>query len=46
MEMVIDFPGGLKVDAHFGPYDVSTDQPGRSVNRAQLPHLLPLFWRQ
>ena len=27
MDMIIDFPGGLKVDAHFGPYTVSTDQP-------------------
>jgi len=27
MEMIIDFPGGLKVDAHFGPFTVHTDQP-------------------
>ena len=27
MNMVIDFPGGLQVDANFGPYTVSTDQP-------------------
>jgi putative redox protein len=27
MDMVIDFPGGLRVDANFGPYTVSTDQP-------------------
>jgi putative redox protein len=27
MEMVIDFPGGSRVDAHFGPYTVTTDQP-------------------
>jgi putative redox protein len=27
MEMVIDFPGGSRVDAHFGPYTVQTDQP-------------------
>ncbi len=27
MEMVIDFPGGAKVDAHFGPFTVKTDQP-------------------
>jgi putative redox protein len=26
MEMVIDFPGGARVDAHFGPYTVETDQ--------------------
>jgi ribosomal protein S12 methylthiotransferase accessory factor len=27
MEMVIDFPGGARVDAHFGPHTVKTDQP-------------------
>lgn len=27
MEMVIDFPGGARVDAHFGPFTVRTDQP-------------------
>jgi putative redox protein len=27
MEMIIDFPGGSRVDAHFGPFTVVTDQP-------------------
>jgi putative redox protein len=27
MEMIIDFPGGSKVDAHFGGFTVKTDQP-------------------
>ena len=27
MEMIIDFPGGARVDAHFGPYTIPTDQP-------------------
>ena len=27
MEMVIDFPGGSRVDAHFGAFTVATDQP-------------------
>ncbi|HEY5984272.1 MAG TPA: OsmC family protein [Anaerolineales bacterium] len=27
MDMIIDFPGGTKVDAHFGPFTVTTDQP-------------------
>ncbi len=27
MEMVIDFPGGARVDAHFGTFSVRTDQP-------------------
>ena len=25
--MIIDFPGGAKVDAHFGTFTVNTDQP-------------------
>jgi putative redox protein len=27
MEMIIDFPGDARVDAHFGPFTVATDQP-------------------
>lgn len=27
MEMIIDFPGGARVDAHFGGLTVKTDQP-------------------
>lgn len=27
MEMIIDFPGGSRVDAHFGKFTVPTDQP-------------------
>lgn len=27
MEMIIDFPGGSRVDAHFGQHTVQTDQP-------------------
>lgn len=27
MEMLIDFPGGSKVDAHFSGFTVNTDQP-------------------
>ena len=30
MEMVIDFPGGTRVDAHFGNFVVQTDQPPSS----------------
>ncbi len=26
MDMIIDFPGGSRVDAHFGPFTVHTDQ--------------------
>ena len=27
MDMIIDFPRGSRVDAHFGPFTVETDQP-------------------
>jgi len=27
MELLIDFPGGSRVDAHFGTFTVQTDQP-------------------
>ena len=27
MEMIIDFPGGSRVDAHFSGFTVATDQP-------------------
>jgi ribosomal protein S12 methylthiotransferase accessory factor len=27
MEILVDFPGGSRVDAHFGPFTVPTDQP-------------------
>lgn len=30
MELTIDFPGGARVDAHFGPFSVKTDQPAPS----------------
>ena len=30
MEMIIDFPGGSRVDAHFGSITVPTDQPPES----------------
>jgi len=30
MEMIIDFPGGQRVDAHFGNFTIPTDQPPQS----------------
>ena len=30
MDMTIDFPGGTRVDAHFGSFTVATDQPPNS----------------
>ena len=37
MEMIIDFPGGARVDAHFGPYSVSTDQPFHAGGEGTAP---------
>ena len=39
MEMMVDFPGGARVDAHFGPYTVVTDQPpmGGGTGAAPTP---------
>ena len=34
MEMIIDFPGGVRVDAHFGPFTVETDQPAHTAGGA------------
>ena len=39
MEMVIDFPGGARVDAHFRGHDLMTDQlaGGGGVDSAPMP---------
>lgn len=37
MEMVIDFPGGARVDAHFGPFVVPTDQPPSGGGQSSAP---------
>ena len=43
MEMMIDFPGGARVDAHFGPYTVQTDQPPLGGGQASAPTPFALF---
>ena len=43
MEMVIDFPGGARVDAHFGPYTVRTDQPPAGGGEGSAPTPFSLF---
>lgn len=43
MEMVIDFPGGARVDAHFGPYTVMTDQPPMGGGTGSAPTPFALF---
>lgn len=42
MEMTVDFPGGVKVDAHFGNFTISTDQPiaGGGEDTAPSPYIL------
>ena len=37
MEMVIDFPGGVRVDAHFGGFTVPTDQPPAGGGEGSAP---------
>ena len=37
MDMVIDFPGGARVDAHFGAFTVHTDQPSGSGGDGSAP---------
>jgi putative redox protein len=43
MEMIIDFPGGARVDAHFGPYTVQTDQPSSGGGEGSAPTPFALF---
>jgi putative redox protein len=43
MELVIDFPGGAKVDAHFGPYTVQTDQPPAGGGEGSAPTPFDVF---
>ncbi len=37
MEMVVDFPGGARVDAHFGQYTIMTDQPPMGGGQGAAP---------
>jgi putative redox protein len=43
MEMVIDFPGGARVDAHFGPYTVKTDQSPMGGGEGSAPTPFSIF---
>lgn len=43
MEMMIDFPGGARVDAHFGPFTVATDQPPAGGGKGEYPAPFELF---
>ena len=37
MELIIDFPGGKRVDAHFDAFTVSTDQPAQAGGEDSAP---------
>lgn len=37
MEMIIDFPEGSRVDAHFGSFTVQTDQPNHCGGQDSAP---------
>ena len=43
MEMIIDFPGGARVDAHFDSYTVHTDQPPQSGGEGSAPSPFAMF---
>jgi putative redox protein len=43
MEMIIDFPGGSRVDANFGSFTVKTDQPPAGGGEGSAPTPFELF---
>ena len=43
MEMTVDFPGGTRVDAHFGSFVVGTDQPVANGGENTAPSPFELF---
>jgi putative redox protein len=43
MEMIVDFPGGARVNAHFGSFTVETDQPQSSGGDGSAPSPFDLF---
>ena len=43
MDMIIDFPGGAKVDAHFGTFTVETDQPATGGGEGSAPSPFEVF---
>jgi ribosomal protein S12 methylthiotransferase accessory factor len=43
MEIIIDFPGGARVNAHFGSFTVQTDQSAQDGGEGSAPTPLALF---
>jgi putative redox protein len=43
VEIIIDFPGGAKVDAHIGSHTVHTDQPAQGGGEDSAPTPFAVF---
>ncbi len=43
MQIDVDFPGGVRVDAHFGPFTVHTDQTAADGGEDSAPSPFDLF---
>jgi putative redox protein len=43
MEIVVDFPGGVRADAHFGTFTVHTDQPVKNGGENSAPAPFDMF---
>ena len=43
MEIIIDFPGGVKVDAHIGSHIIHTDQPVQGGGEDSAPAPFTVF---
>ncbi len=43
MEITVDFPGGARVDAHFGAFTVATDQPADAGGSGSAPSPFEVF---
>jgi putative redox protein len=43
MEILIDFPGGARVDAHFDQFTVRTDQPSNGGGEGSAPTPFAMF---
>jgi putative redox protein len=43
MQMMIDFPGGARVDSHFGPFTLQTDQPPSGGGEGSAPTPFAMF---
>jgi len=43
MEITVDFPGGVRVDAHFSTFTVGTDQPKEAGGENSAPSPFDVF---